>query len=301
MNKKRCSNCGEEFWPRNKGQTAHASCTRGLTFQQTPLPEPDPVYVAREPHKRTQKSVKIVVIPDTQTKPGVNTDHLQHIGEYIADKRPDIIIHVGDHWDMPSLSSYDVGKRQAEGRRVMADMDAGKRAMDRLMNPIAAANGYNPKKHFLMGNHEYRLQRAIDADAKLDGLISMDDYGVEAWGWEPHAFLEVLTINGCDFSHYFTSGPMGRPVSSPAVLLRERQKSAVQGHVQRFDMAVHQKTGQMALFVGIAYTHYEEYLGPQGNGCRQQIVVMHDLHDGIFDPMFVSLSFLEKRFKGEKK
>lgn len=285
MDKRVCSICGKDFWPRTKDQSSHAACL------EESLP----------PEKSTSSSVKVLVIPDTQTKADVNTDHLQYIGEYIADKRPDVIVHIGDHYDMPSLSSYDQGKRQFEGRRVRTDLDAGKRAMDRLMNPIAAASGYNPRKVFTVGNHEYRMQRMIDGDARLEGAFSMDDFKLNDWGWEVHPFLEVVTINGCDFAHYFISGVMGRPVSSAAVLLRERQRSAVQGHVQRFDLQVHPKTGQIAMFVGIAYTHEEEYLTPQGNGCRQQVVMMHDLHDGIYDPMFVSLSFLEKRFKGLKR
>lgn len=272
MKIRQCEVCRKDFYPRDTDQTTHVDCKK-----------PD--------------HVKVLVIPDTQTKPGVNTDHLEHIGKYIADKRPDVVVHVGDHWDMPSLSSYDKGKRQFEGRRVRADIDAGKRAMERLVTPFAKLPGYSPRMEFLMGNHEYRMQRLIDDDARLEGAFSMDDYRVTDYGWNVSPFLEVIDINGCEFSHYFTSGVMGRPVSSAAVLLRERAQSAIQGHVQRFDMAVHPKTGQIAMFVGIAYTHEEEYLTPQGNGCRQQIVMLHELRDGIFDPMFVSLNFLAKRFK----
>jgi hypothetical protein len=236
------------------------------------------------------------VIPDTQTKPGVNTDHLEQIGKYIADKRPDVVVHLGDHWDMPSLSSYDFGKRQFEGRRLKADIAAGIAAMERLVTPFKKIPGYEPRMEFLMGNHENRLQRAVDSDARLEGTISMDDYKVADYGWTVRPFLEFIDIAGCQFSHYFVSGVMGRPVSSAAVLLRERQQSAIQGHVQRFDMAVHPKTGQIAIFAGIAYTHYEEYLTPQGNGCRQQIVVLHELNEGRFDPMFVSLDYLKRRY-----
>ena len=58
-----------------------------------------------------------VVIPDTQAKPGVPTDHLRWIGQYIVDEFRDLpikIIHLGDHADMPSLSSYDKGKKSMQ-------------------------------------------------------------------------------------------------------------------------------------------------------------------------------------------
>ncbi len=271
MDSRQCSICGKEFWPRNKTQATHAAC-------------------------KASSSIRVVVIPDTQVKPGVNTDHLAHIGNYIKEKRPDVIVHLGDHFDLPSLSSYDVGKRQFEGRRLRADLQAGIAGMERLTKPFRGIPNYYPRMEFLLGNHENRLTRAIDNDAKLEGTISTDDFQLERFGWHVNPFLEVVNIGGCDFSHYFTSGVMGRPVSSPAVLLRERARSAIQGHVQRFDMAVHQKTGQIAMFAGICYTHTEEYLTPQGNGCRQQIVVLHELRDGIYSPMFVSLDYLNRRY-----
>jgi len=271
MNKKTCLSCGKEFYPRDRFQTKHAACL-------------------------DKERLKVIVIPDTQVKPGVNTDHLEAIGKYIAAKQPDCIVHLGDHFDLPSLSSYDVGKRQFEGRRLRADINAGIAGLERLVTPWASIPGYRPRMEFLLGNHENRLTRAIDSDAKLEGTISLDDLRITDYGWTRREFLEVVDVGGIDFSHYFTSGVMGRPVSSAAVLLRERARSAIQGHVQRFDMAVHPKTGQIAMFAGICYTHQEEYLTPQGNGCRQQIVVLHEVRNGVYDPMFVSLDYLKRRY-----
>ena len=54
--------------------------------------------------------MKHMVIPDTQCKPGVPMEHLTWAGQYAVEQKPDVIIHIGDHWDMPSLSSYDKGK-----------------------------------------------------------------------------------------------------------------------------------------------------------------------------------------------
>jgi hypothetical protein len=61
-------------------------------------------------------------------------------------------------------------------------------------------------------------------------------------------------------------------------------------------MAIHKKTQNIAMFCGIAYLHDEEYLGPQGNNTRRQIVVLHEVENGRFDPMLVSLKFLEKNY-----
>ena len=79
---------------------------------------------------------KHLVIPDTQVKPGDRADHLRWAGEYAAEKKPDVIVHIGDHWDMPSLSSYDVGKKSFEGRRYVNDVEAGINAMHKFLEPI---------------------------------------------------------------------------------------------------------------------------------------------------------------------
>ena len=73
---------------------------------------------------------KHFIIPDCQTKEGVPLEHLTWAGKYCAEKHPDVVINIGDFADMPSLSSYDVGKKDFEGRRYTKDIAATKKAMD---------------------------------------------------------------------------------------------------------------------------------------------------------------------------
>ena len=68
------------------------------------------------------KKLKIAVIADTQYKPGVSSDYLIATARYINSKNPDVVVHIGDHFDFPSLSSYDKGKKSFEGRRLKKDM-----------------------------------------------------------------------------------------------------------------------------------------------------------------------------------
>jgi len=237
-----------------------------------------------------------IVIPDTQVKAGVCTDHLEWIGNYISEKKPDCVIHIGDHWDMPSLSSYDKGKLAFEGRRYVNDVKAGRAGMERLLKPFKSIPGYDPRMVFTMGNHEMRVSRFADNCPEMSGHVDLDDLGIKEYGWEVIPFLQPIEIDQIEFCHYFTSGVLGRPVSSAAVMLRERQKSCIMGHVQTFDMAVHKKTQNIAMMVGTCYLHDEDYLGPQGNNVRRQIVVLHEVEDGKFDPMLVSLKYLEKAY-----
>ena len=48
---------------------------------------------------------RILVIGDTQCKPEEDLSYMSAIGKYIVDKRPDVVVHIGDHFDFPSLSS----------------------------------------------------------------------------------------------------------------------------------------------------------------------------------------------------
>lgn len=234
-----------------------------------------------------------MVIPDTQVKTGVNTDHLEWAGNYAAEKRPDVIVMIGDWFDMPSLSAYDKGKLAFEGRRYVDDVKAGRKAMERFLG--ALPSDYKPRLVFTMGNHEHRIIRYVDNNPEFSGKFSFDDLGLDEYGWEVHDFLKPVLIDGIEYCHYFTSGVMGRPVSSAATLLRERQRSCTQGHVQHTDVAIHKKTQQIALFSGTFYSHDEHYLGYQGNVQRRQIIIKHEVDgEGHYDPMFVSLKFLEK-------
>ena len=253
-------------------------------------------------------SIKHLVLPDTQAKPDHDFEHMRWAGQFAIEKKPDVIIHIGDNWDMPSLSVYDVGKKGFEGRTYRADIDAGNAAMDAFMAPIIEYNEkrrrfkekqYKPRLVFTLGNHEQRIDRAIESDRKLDGLISYDDFNLVKYGWEVIPFLEPIIIDGIAYCHYFTSGVMGRPVSSARLMLNKKHMSCVMGHVQDRDIAFQRKadgTAMTGIFAGIFYQHDESYLSAQTNGSWAGIWMLHDVDDGSFDEMPVSLEFLRKRY-----
>ena len=237
-----------------------------------------------------------LIIPDCQVHEGVPTEHLEWVGKYVASKRPDVIVCIGDFADMPSLSSYDKGKKAFEGRRYVNDIEAARSAMDRLTAEWRNIANYTPRMVLTLGNHEDRITRAVEDAAILEGAIGLHDLAYESFGWEVHPFLEVVNIDGISYSHYFTSGVMGRPVASAAALLRTRQCSAVMGHTQITDAAFHPRTQNIAIFAGTCYLHDEEYLGLQGNNQRRQIVMLYEVDNGHFDPLFISLAYLKRRF-----
>ena len=251
---------------------------------------------------------KHLVIPDTQVKPGVDITHLRWISQYIVEKKPDVIVHLGDHWDMESLSSYDHGKKQMEGRRYRADVYAGNYALTVLTGAIDDYNEqrrrwkeklYLPEKYLLRGNHEERITRAIDADAKLDGAIGLHD--LESPGWEVSDYLEELKIDGISYSHFFYNHMSGRALGGHAITrLKNIGYSFTMGHQQVFDYACRPVGNKMqhALVCGACYLHDESYKGPQANRHFRGLIVKHQVCEGDYDIMKVSLDFLCREYEG---
>lgn len=296
-----CEGCARTFEPRNSVQRAAQKCGSCMFTPRSAAP----VVLASDP--ATPSCVvpllppggkRIAVIPDTQVQPGVSFEYLSWVGQYIAEKRPDIIVHLGDHADMKSLCSYEKGQRKAEGRRYADDIRAAVDAMEVLTAPWRKVAGYHPEMHLTLGNHEDRITRAAEQDPTLYGTIGLKDLQYESFGWTVHDFLQPVELQGIEFAHYFTTGVMGRAATSAAAMLRARQQSCIQGHVQFFDVAVHQKTLQTAIMAGTCYLHDEDYLGPQGNTYKRQILVLHEANEGLFDLMTVSIAFLAKKFGG---
>ena len=246
-----------------------------------------------------------IFIPDTQVKPGVDMTYLSAIGEYIAFKKPDVIVHIGDHADMPSLSSYDKGKAAAEGRRYHKDIDAAIEGMDLLVSPIKSAiqkdKKWKPRMVFTEGNHEFRISRLSEDNPLLHGKVSLADLQYQKFGWEVHDFLKPVEIDGIMYCHFFANPFSGKPYGgSAANILSKVGKSFSQGHKQTFDVTQrYLPTGerQIGLVAGAAYPWDESYKGYQGNKHFRGLVVKHRVENGSYDLMQVSLDYLIDRYK----
>jgi hypothetical protein len=251
---------------------------------------------------------KHMLIPDVQIRPGDDTKFLEAIGNYIVEKKPDVIVQIGDFADMPSLSSYDVGKKSFEGRRYKHDVAAAQEAMAVLLGPLNTYNqkaSKNHEKRFLprriltYGNHENRIVRATNNDAVLDGTISLDDLRFADYGWETYPFLEPVVVDGIAYCHYFITGVLGRPCTTAIAQLSKKHMSCVAGHQQGLQIATgHRADGTRltSIIAGSCYEHDEDYMGPQGNKHWRGIMMFHEVNDGEFDMMPVSLTFLKKKY-----
>lgn len=249
---------------------------------------------------------KHLIIPDVQAKHGNDFTFLKRIGEYIVEKKPDTVVQIGDFADMESLSSYDQGKKSFEGRRYVKDIEAAEEAMECLMSPLREFNSrakknkekqYKPRLALCLGNHEQRIQRAINDDPKLEGLISYEDLPYQDWEVVP--YLRPIIIDGVAYCHYFPTGVMGRPATTASAMVSKLHMSCIAGHQQGKQVAYGKRPDGSTItciIAGSCYEHDEAYLGHQGNKHYRGIVVLHEVDNGTFDEMFVSLDYLKKKY-----
>lgn len=250
--------------------------------------------------------MKHLFIPDTQVKPGIPIEHFYWIGMYAMDKlsNSDRLIHAGDHYDFPSLSSYDkAGSKATEGRRVRDDIAAGNVALE-ILADMWSRRGFCPDMHFTTGNHENRLNRAIeDAPRMLDGILSWDLLHLGLYGWNVHPFLEPVILDGICYSHFHPQNAKGaitqtrNGAPSARAQVQRVGMSATAGHQQGLDIDII-PTGnglRRGLIAGSAYLHSEDYM-PINNYWRG-LILKHAVLDGEYGLCEVDMTFLERKYR----
>ena len=252
--------------------------------------------------------MKILVIPDCQVKEGVPLEHLTWAGKAICDYLPDVIVNIGDFADMPSLSSHDIkGSKYFEGLRYKKDVEVAKEAMQMLLQPLRDLQArqkknkekiYKPRMVLTLGNHENRIDRAVNNNPTLEGLISTKDLDYEK-DWEVYGFLRPVFINGVGFNHYWPVGAMGRPAASPAAIISKLHMSCVAGHQQGKQIAYGKRADGKAItaiVVGSYYLHDESYMDQLSNRHWRGLLVMNEVDDGQFDELMLSIEYLQRKY-----
>jgi hypothetical protein len=221
---------------------------------------------------------------------------------------PDVIVVIGDWWDMPSLSSHNApGSAEAEGKRIKEDIEFGNYQFMVLTDPMFTEmdrrrsghrKRWEPELHFLFGNHEDRITRRLQQEPKLDGVISLDQLKTNTF--ERHSFLEIVEIDGIAYSHYFANTHSGRPIGgSIDNRLNKIGQSFVQGHEQGLLYGIRQFPGKLTrhgLVAGSFYLHDERYRGAQGNGEWRGLVVLNEVENGMYDIMPLSMDYLRRKY-----
>ena len=172
---------------------------------------------------------RILIVPDTHA-PYHDKRAWRLMMEVAQSFKPHTIVHQGDIVDCYSLSAHSkdpsrVSRWEVErlaGVELRSDLDSLKAK----------------RKVFTEGNHEYRLQRFIEAKApELDGRLNMDtELGFTENGWEYVPYREHAKVGKVYFTHdtgnsgkYTTARAMETFGHSVAIGHHHQMQYAIQG------------------------------------------------------------------------
>lgn len=250
--------------------------------------------------KRRTKELTLV-IPDTHAHPDYDNDRFLALGNWIYENTPTRIICLGDFADMPSLSTYDKGKKSFEGRRFWRDVSCTLDAQEKLFSGIHRRQDearewkkkmYNPHTIHVLGNHDdARISRLVELHPELEGTVSIDSLQYEDYWDVVIPFKSSVEVEGVLISHYFPTGVKGLPVGgeNPAkTLLQKNHMSSIQGHAHYFDMRVETRGDGSPMFglVGGHFSHPDMVEGWNRDTrkfWRSCVHVFENLKDGFFD------------------
>ncbi len=247
-----------------------------------------------------------LLVPDPHAYPGVTNERADWLGQLIVDLKPDVVVNGGDQFDMTSLSDYDRGKRSFVGKNYKEDLSVGLEFHERMWAPMKAAKKKRPYRIVLEGNHEHRIERALDMTPQLQGTYGFNDYAFDDYYDEVIRYdgglPGILERDGILFAHFFPTGISGRPVGGerPAhMLMAKNNKSSVAFHSHTLDFASRRTiSGDVlnCLVTGCFHDHVPDWAGPVGKFWRPGLAILRNVEKGNYDFQWISLESLRKEY-----
>lgn len=245
-------------------------------------------------------------ITDSHAHPQHNNDRADWLSSLISDVKPDVVIHGGDSADMPSLSTYDKGKRSFAGRSYRADIDSHLEFQDRMWAKVKKQKKKLPLRIFLVGNHEHRINRALDLQPELEGTIGLNDLELERYydivvpyeGQTPG----VVNVDGINYAHYFVSGVMGQPLSGTHpgnALVTKNFCSCSAGHSHLWDHCVRTDTNGRSIngLVAGCYMDYDaDWAGSVNRLWWRGLALKHNVEHGDYDLEQISIERMRNTY-----
>lgn len=179
--------------------------------------------------KSTSKTERLLIIPDTH-RPFHDQRAWNLVIQVAKTWAPDRIIILGDFGDFYSVSSHQKNPalRNLFLKDEVVDVTAG---LDELANAAPDA-----KKYYVQGNHEWRLERYIAAQAPdLFGCVDTPGIlGLKERGWRYTPYKKHQKIGEIYFTH--DTGKSGINAARQARTAFE--DNVVIGHTHRMDYSI---------------------------------------------------------------
>lgn len=246
---------------------------------------------------------RVVIIGDAHVDDEQSLARFKAAGKFIADKKPDYVVIIGDFLTLNCLSAWDRNKRlKMENRRYFKEIAAGNLALDYLHAGMKVLKT-KPKLIYIKGNHENRLDRYLDTDPTFVGSVSIEaDLKLKERGWTVVEYKDVYYVDGVAFTHIPVSSN-GSSIGNPTVAqkaLRLFSTSVVFGHTHTLDHAAEHRHGSkhlcQALSVGCFFEKVDEYAQGSKTDYWRGLVTLDIYHANRFDIETTSLSNVVKKY-----
>lgn len=248
-----------------------------------------------------------LVYGDVHAHPDFNNDRAHLLSKLIQDVKPDVVVNIGDGPDLSSLSSYDKGLKHFYGRNYKADVNAFLDFEEKTWEPVKRQKKRLPLRVYCIGNHDYRIERALAKSPELQGAISMKDlelnrYYDEVVDYQGYGTPGILEVDGISYSHYVIAGVSGKPLAAQHQgfqLLQKRHKSTTVGHQHVFSYDV-QSIAKDKFIHGLCIPCLTDYpvdwAGLVEDLWTRGVVIKRNVEDGNYDLEVVSLARLKKEY-----
>lgn len=239
--------------------------------------------------------------------PNISNERFTWLGNFIYDIKPDFVVDLGDVAEMNSLSSYDSSKpaliAQASYQK---DISHNGDAQERLRHRFTKNKKRKPYWLGIQGNHEYRIDKAIDLNPRLSG----DEFGISPKHLEPDRWYDeyypyengapaVASFEGIYMSHYISSGNYGTAMSGEHHaynLLKKMMKSTIVGHSHKLNIYFRPDAKAIGAVLGCYKGAETSWAGQANSEWWKGVMVMRDVDNGWWDPEFVSQKVLEREY-----
>jgi hypothetical protein len=160
-----------------------------------------------KPHGDPNRLAQWIIVPDVHAS--VSGEHdgdsLATVERFMQSKRFDGYLNLGDLCDFGIISTHNANRlREIEGGRIMDEYKIANDILSRHES-IVRTNNPNAEMVLLEGNHDYRIERYMDAHPELSGMLEVEkvlrlrERGIQyVKSWSEGKIFE---LGRCWFSH----------------------------------------------------------------------------------------------------
>lgn len=251
-----------------------------------------------------------VVFSCCHTHPKVDNKRFDLLGNLIFDIRPDYVFDLGDFSDLSSLNSYDTRYPKAiVSQNYQEDIECTIDAQERLRDKFVRRKVRKPIWVGIQGNHEYRIDRAVQLDPRIEGKkygVSFEHLQTKRYYDEYHRYRNgapaIVEYDGIYYSHFISSGNFGTALSGihhGYALTQKMAASCTVGHSHKRSYYVKQEARPNpihGLVAGNFKGKEDTWSGQANNEWWSGVCIKRNINNGDYDLEFMSMERLERDY-----